>query len=157
MELYPLACGAAALFSSAYRFTEMQDFNDFFTECDRGPRLNRLAGFFAETAAGRNGMPVRKPTVDMRLFPNDPLLHRFVELHSRRQGFFDQHYHSSIPYRLEEECRMAHALFRYGQISSTDISFYSLGTAEGTMARTLSELSHGKIRSLSCSPNEENL
>lgn len=134
----------------------MQDFNDFLNECDRGPRLNQLAGFFTETAAGRNGMPVRKPTVDTRLFPNDVLLHRFVELHSRRQGFFDQHYHGSIPYRLEEECRMAHALFRYGQLSPTEISLYSLGTAEGTMARTLSELSRGKIQSLSCSPNEEN-
>ncbi|MCO5148578.1 MULTISPECIES: class I SAM-dependent methyltransferase [unclassified Shinella] len=134
----------------------MQDFDDFFSECDRGPRLNQLAGFFTETAAGKNGMPIRKPIVDTRLFPNDTLLHRFVDLHARRQGFFDQHYHSSIPYRLEEECRMAHALFRYAQLSPTDVLLYSLGTAEGTMARTLSELSNGKIQSLSCSPNEEN-
>ena len=135
----------------------MQNFSDFFNECDRGPRLNQLANFFSDTAAGKNGMPVRKPVVDTRLFPADTILHRFVDLHARRQGFFDQHYHTSIPYRLEEECRMAHALFRYAQLSPTDVLLYSLGTAEGTMARTLSELSHGKIQSLSCSPNEENL
>lgn len=134
----------------------MQDFSDFLTECDRAPRLNNLAGFFSETAAGRGGVPIRKPVVDMRLLPNDNLLHRIVELHARRQGFFDQHYHGSIPYRLEEECRMAHALLRYSQQSTRDISLYSLGTAEGTMARTISELGQGKIRSLSCSPNEEN-
>jgi hypothetical protein len=134
----------------------MQDINEFCTECDLGPRLNQLAGFFSETAAGKSGVPVRKPVIDTRLLPDDALLHRLIELHSRRQGNFDQHYHGSIPYRLEEECRMAHALLRYAQLGFSDVSLYSLGTAEGTMARTLSELSRGKIQSLSCSPNEEN-
>lgn len=134
----------------------MQDFNEFLNECDRAPRLNHLAGFFAETAAGLGGVPVRRPIVDARLLPHDALLHRIVDLHSRRQGFFDQHYHGSIPYRLEEECRMALALQRYAQTNTANISLYTLGTAEGTMARTLSEISQGKIQSLACSPNEEN-
>ena len=51
---------------------------------------------------------------------------------------------------------MAHALLRYSQLNTNDVLLYSLGTAEGTMARTLSEMSRGSIRSLSCSPNEEN-
>lgn len=134
----------------------MQDLRDFLNECDRAPRLNQLRGFFADTAAGRGNAPSRRPYGDMRLLPADPLLQQFVDLHYRRQGFFDQHYYSSIPYRLEEEYRMAYALLRYAQQSPENISFYSLGTAEGTMARTLSELSAGKIQSLSCSPNEEN-
>jgi len=138
------------------RFYAMQDFEEFFAECDRAPRLNHMAGFFAQTAAGKGGVPARKPVADMRLLPNDNLLDRLVELHARRQGYFDQHYHSSIPYRLEEEYRMAHALLRYSQQSVEDVSIYSLGTAEGTMARTLSELGQGKIQSLSCSPNKEN-
>ena len=58
----------------------MQAFTDFIAECDRGPRLNKLAGFFPETAAGKGGMPIRKPAVDTRLLPYDTLLHRFVEL-----------------------------------------------------------------------------
>jgi SAM-dependent methyltransferase len=134
----------------------MQDFSEFYKECDQSPRLNQLAGFFAETAAGKNGMPRRKPVVDMRLMPNDAILHQLVEIHARRQGFFDQHYHASIPYRLEEECRMAHALLRYSQTRPNALLFYSLGTAEGTMARVISEMSGGKIQSLACSPNEEN-
>jgi len=134
----------------------MQDFSEFFEECDRGPRLNQLTGFFTATAAGMSGMPLRKPVVDMRLMPHDILLQNFIELHSRRQGFFDQHYLASIPYRIEEECRMAHAILRYSQMVSGELLLYSLGTAEGTMARTLSEITGGKIRSLSCSPNEEN-
>lgn len=134
----------------------MQDFGDFFEECDQGPRLNQLAGFFGETAGGKSGMPLRRPAVDMRLLPNDALLHQLIELHSRRQGFFDQHYHASIPYRLEEECRMAHGLLRYGQTRPDGLFVYTLGTAEGTMARVISEMSGGNIQSLACSPNEEN-
>ncbi len=134
----------------------MQDFENFIRECDFAPRLNQLEGFFSKTAAGENGVPVKKPIADRRLLPDDDLLHRFVSLHERRQGYFDQHYHSSIPYRLEEECRMAYTLLKYSLPNMQEVSLYSLGTAEGTMARTLSELSHGKIQSLSCSPNEEN-
>lgn len=134
----------------------MQDLNQFIEECDKGPRLNQMADFFTETAAGKAGMPVRKPAVDMRLMPHDALLHSLADMHSRRQGHFDQHYHASIPYRLEEECRMAHALLRYSQTRPNDLFVYTLGTAEGTMARVISEMSGGKIQSLACSPNEEN-
>jgi hypothetical protein len=134
----------------------MRGLDDFLTECDHGPRINELADFFALTAAGKSGMPVRKPIADTRLLPNDELLRDLVSLHAARQGFFDQHYHGSIPYRLEEECRMAFAVLKYARDRSAPVSLYSLGTAEGTMAITLSEFSEGQIFSLSCSPNEEN-
>lgn len=134
----------------------MRGLDDFLAECDLGPRINELAGFFAATAAGQSGMPVRKPTVDTRLLPGDEQLRHLVALHAARQGFFDQHYHGSIPYRLEEECRMAYAVLKFARYRSAPLSLYSLGTAEGTMARTLSELSGGRIRTLSSSPNEEN-
>ncbi|WP_214476782.1 class I SAM-dependent methyltransferase [Mesorhizobium sp. dw_380] len=134
----------------------MRSLKDFLAECDQGPRINQLAGFFAATAAGKSGMPVRKPQADARLLPSDELLRDLVRLHAARQGFFDQHYHGSIPYRLEEECRMAHAVLNYARRRGTALSLYSLGTAEGTMARTLSEFSDGQILSLSCSPNPEN-
>ncbi|TJV53488.1 MAG: class I SAM-dependent methyltransferase [Mesorhizobium sp.] len=134
----------------------MRGLDDFLAECDRGPRINELTGFFAATAAGQSGMPIQRPSVDARLLPSDALLRGLVGLHAARQGFFDQHYHGSIPYRLEEECRMAYAVLKYARYCQDRLSLYSLGTAEGTMARTLSELSGGKIRSLSCSPNAEN-
>lgn len=83
-------------------------------------------------------------------------MNRFVHLHQQRRGPFDQHYHRSIPYRLEEECRLGHAILQYGQKKSGSLHLYSLDTAEGTMARTLSELAEGRIESLCCSPNHEN-
>lgn len=51
---------------------------------------------------------------------------------------------------------MALALLKYANRRPEGLLLYSLGTAEGTMARALSELSEGKIRSLCCSPNHEN-
>ncbi|MER9316275.1 class I SAM-dependent methyltransferase [Mesorhizobium sp. M0659] len=134
----------------------MRGLNDFLAECNHGPRINELAGFFAATAAGKSGMPLRRPLADARLLPGDELLRDLVALHASRQGFFDQHYHGSIPYRLEEECRMAYAVLKYARLRNTPLSLYSLGTAEGTMARTLAEFSAGQILSLSCSPNPEN-
>ena len=134
----------------------MRGLDQFLAECDRGPRINGLTGFFAATASGKSGMPIRKPVADTRLLPRDKLLHNLVKLHAARQGFFDQHYHGSIPYRLEEECRMAHAVLKCARLRGAPLSLYSLGTAEGTMARTLSEFSEGQVRTLSCSPNAEN-
>jgi hypothetical protein len=134
----------------------MRRIDDFLAECDRGSRINELAGFFAATAAGRSGMPIQKPVIDTRLFPPDALLRDLICLHATRQGHFDRHYHSSIPYRLEEECRIAYAVLKYARHYSEPFFLYSLGTAEGTMARTLSELSYGQVRTLSSSPNAEN-
>lgn len=134
----------------------MRDFSSFLQECEDAPRLNELSSFFAATAAGRAGKPIREPQVDRRLLKGDDLLDSFVSLHERRRGPFDQHYHSSIPYRLEEECRLGHAILQYSQGMSEQLHLYSLGTAEGTMARTISELADGRVESLSCSPNIEN-
>lgn len=134
----------------------MQDFDRFLDECERAPRLNELYGFFSTTAAGHKGMPVRRPNLDLRLLPGDRVFREFAALHNLRQGPFDQHYLSSIPYRFEEECRIGSAILKYARSRRTGLALYSLGTAEGTMARTICELGQGKIESLSCSPNIEN-
>lgn len=134
----------------------MQDYSSFLEECDRAPRINELSEFFASTAAGRSGSPIKQPQVDRRLLAGDELLDRFVKLHEQRRGPFDQHYHSSIPYRLEEECRLAHAVLLYSSGQPGSLNLYTLGTAEGTMARAIAELAEGRVQTLSCSPNVEN-
>ncbi|NTG05127.1 class I SAM-dependent methyltransferase [Agrobacterium rhizogenes] len=135
----------------------MQEFDDFIEECERAPRLNELQGFFSATAAGHAGMPIRRPNLDHRLLPRDLTFRQFTALHPVRQGPFDQHYLSSIPYRFEEECRIGSAMLKYARSTKGVLKVYSLGTAEGTMARVISELGGGRIETLSCSPNVENL
>lgn len=134
----------------------MQDFTQFHEECERGARLNELADFFSSTAAGRAGVPIRRPSLDYRLLERNPETERFAALHAVRQGPFDQHYLSSIPYRYEEEIRLGTAILRYSSAGQPPLTLYSLGTAEGTMARTISELADGRVLSLSCSPTIEN-
>ncbi|WP_349254316.1 class I SAM-dependent methyltransferase [Rhizobium sp. CB3171] len=135
----------------------MHEFDDFLEECDRAPRLNELSEFFSTTASGRAGMPSRPPQLDRRLFPLDLTFRRFSALHPLRQGPFDQHYLSSIPYRFEEECRMGCAILKYARARKGRLNLYTLGTAEGTMARVIAELGNGRVETLSCSPNIENL
>jgi hypothetical protein len=136
---------------------DMRDFSTFFEECERAPRLNELSEFFSTTASGRAGMPVRPPWLDHRLFPQDLTFRRFSTLHPLRQGPFDQHYLSSIPYRFEEECRLGCAILKYARVRKGRLSIYTLGTAEGTMARVIAEIGNGRVETLSCSPNIENL
>jgi SAM-dependent methyltransferase len=135
----------------------MHNLRAFIDECESAPRLNALSSFFASTAAGLSGAPSRRPKVDRRMLPDHETFRQFLNLHQQRQGPFDQHYLCSIPYRFEEECRLGCAILRYAQVERNQLAFYSLGTAEGTMARTISELGGGCLSSLSCSPNIENL
>lgn len=135
----------------------MINFDDFQAECDRGPRINQMTAFFAATAAGESGMPSSEPKVNGRLLPRDRLMQRLIDLHEARHGFFDLHYHASIPYRLEEEMRMAYAIFKYAYHRATPLILYTMGTAEGTLARILAEIADGHVKTLSCSPNVENL
>jgi hypothetical protein len=134
----------------------MQDFADFIEECEHSLRLNELAEFFSATAAGLSGRPLKQPRVDERFLPRHPTVKEFISLHETRQGPFDHHYLASIPYRSEEECRMGCAILRYAREHSHTLKLYCLGTAEGTMARTVCELAGGGVESLSCSPNVEN-
>lgn len=137
--------------------SQMLDIDQFNAECDKGARINAMADFFSSTAAGRSGMPAIRPVADHRLMRQSDLMRQLTDLHVRRQGFFDLHYHASIPYRLEEELRMAYAIFKYAMERPSPLSLYTMGAAEGTMARVLSELACGRIKSLSCSASEENL
>ncbi|MBB3386239.1 MULTISPECIES: class I SAM-dependent methyltransferase [unclassified Rhizobium] len=135
----------------------MPEFDDFIAECDRAPRLNELSEFFSTTASGQAGKPIRQPKLDRRFFPPDLTFRRFSALHPLRQGPFDQHYLSSIPYRFEEECRMGCAILKYMRARKRKLKLYTLGAAEGTMARVIAELADGRVEALSCSPNIENL
>ncbi|WP_234942450.1 hypothetical protein J4T85_034395 (plasmid) [Sinorhizobium medicae] len=137
----------------------MSSNQSFTSECDRAPRLNEMAEFFSTTAAGRSGVPLKMPDVDHRLFEGDPALAEFIDAHRLLWGNFDPHYFSSIPYRLEEEARLGDAMFRYGMATGRadrPATFYVLGSAEGTFARTLAQAGQGCFRTLSCSPNKEN-
>ncbi len=125
------------------------------------PRLNAFAPFFERTASGLGAMPDRDiPVPDMRLLDYDLQCMTFWDTHRRLWGHFDKHYFASIPYRLEEECRLgaailAHCLHVWGYSGRT-ATFYSLGAGAGTLARALARLGDGRLETLCCSPTDGN-
>ncbi|KAF4769405.1 hypothetical protein N7455_008868 [Penicillium solitum] len=135
---------------------QRRDWSSFIAQCNRAPRLNEFKRFFSDTAGGRSGQPLEHPQVDRTLLPEDELLDWMIRLHEQRRGRFDPHYHASIPYRVEEACRLGRAILLYSQSIPRPLHLYSIGSAEGTMARTVAELGQGRVESLACSPNVEN-
>lgn len=125
------------------------------------PRLNDFAAFFERTAAGQGGAPdLGEPQIDLGLLDFDLEATVFADTHRRLWGPFDFHYFASIPYRLEEECRLGPALLRTAlrtwaqNLRSARV--YTLGTGTGCLARTLALLGAGRIEALCCSPTAAN-
>lgn len=125
------------------------------------PRLTSFAPFFERTASGQGGAPdLAEPELDMSLLDFDLDTAVFSDTHRRLWGKFDSHYFASIPYRLEEECRLGAAMLSFAlrtwvrNVSATTI--YTLGTGTGCLARTLATLGDGRIETLCCSPTASN-
>lgn len=125
------------------------------------PRLTSLAEFFERTAGGQGGAPDRAlPAADLGLLDFDLDCAVFSDTHRSLWGPFDRHYFASIPYRLEEECRLGSALLalglrRWGQ-TQVPTKIYTLGTGTGCLARTLAAFGGGRIETMCCSPTAAN-
>ncbi|WP_107677858.1 class I SAM-dependent methyltransferase [Agrobacterium sp. LAD9] len=127
----------------------------------RAPRLNEFADFFEKTASGLSGAPeygAPAASADLLQFDLDCL--SFADTHRRLWGKFEQHYFASIPYRLEEECRIAAAAFRFclrvWAEESRPATLYTLGAGAGSLSRSLAKLGDGRINTLNCSPTIAN-
>ena len=75
--------------------------------------LRFAADFFEKTALGELGEPNNTYLGDINLFKNDEKMSSFYLNHRKLQGQFDKHFYSSIPFILEEECRVGSALKDY--------------------------------------------
>lgn len=127
----------------------------------RAPRLNEFAAFFEATASGIENQPdIAVPNVDRDLLADDLDCLIFADTHRRLWGPFDNHYFASIPFRLEEECRLGAAILAFSQKTWSRTgrasTFYSLGAGAGTLARAIAKLADGRIDTLCCSPTEGN-
>lgn len=89
------------------------------------------------------------------MFTN-PSQTEFSKLLLRNSGAFVKHYFASIPYSLEEECRLGTTVLNIAKRYPAPLNVYCLGMAEGAMARTISQLSNGKINTLTTSPTAAN-
>jgi tRNA (cmo5U34)-methyltransferase len=125
------------------------------------PRLNAFANFFEKTASGLEGAPeLGAPMLAEDLLSYDLECLIFADTHRRLWGKFEHHYFASIPYRLEEECRLGAAIFRFClKAWATDnrcATLYTLGAGAGSLTRSLAKLGDGRIKTLNCSPTDGN-
>lgn len=127
----------------------------------KAPRLNSFATFFEQTASGLGGAPdLGRPEPEMDLLSFDLGCMTFWDTHRRLWGHFDAHYFASIPYRLEEECRLGAAILSFAEKTwasrGRPATIYTLGAGAGTLARALARLGDGRLKTLNCSPTDGN-
>ena len=126
-------------------------------------RSNRLAGHFesfSHLASGHEGRPITRVQLEADLLGFDRECLDYAAVRALHAGVFNEHFVASLPYILEEQCRLGAALLRHATWLAMEkrrpASYYTLGDGAGVTARALSEASHGEIATLVCSPNVEN-
>ncbi|OGE56378.1 hypothetical protein PENARI_c003G12220 [Penicillium arizonense] len=153
----------AAIASQVLPTTTKRDFTSFCDECNSAPRINQLLNWFESTARGQTGRTIKNPEVDKRLFDkalleqNGERFAQFLEVFNtiKQSSLFVNHYYASIPYRIEENCRLGNAVIHYSQqVPSRPLLYRSVGTGDSSMARSVAEFSEGSVEALCCSPNE---
>lgn len=120
------------------------------------PRIGSMATFFDNTASGVAGRPQSPYRGCEKNFNGNSSCIEFYKEHCYQRGIFDDHFFSSIPYILEEECRLGSNILSY-LLKRSGGCLYTLGTAEATMARTIGKLGGGQITTFSCTPTQSNL
>lgn len=127
------------------------DFDDFIQRNKHGPRLTVLSGFFQGVTRGESGMPDRDVKADRRLFFGDKLTEQFCDEYERRICSFSRHFLPSIPFMLENECRLGAALIEFGKAVAQPgerLKMYNISNAEGTFARTLADFPGSRFSTL---------
>jgi hypothetical protein len=136
------------------------DIAAYLGQAQTAPRITSMLGNFSDLVTGRKGRPGCPVTLDETLLGHDMAALRFADIRARHAGVFNQHFVTSLPYILEEQCRFGAAVLDYAEWlheqEGRPLDFYGLGDASGVMGRALAEAGAGKIRSLTCSPNIEN-
>lgn len=123
------------------------------------PRLTTCFDDFGELVRGDQGVPRHHVALDAKLLHHDRPAMEFAAVREAYSGHFSRHFVASVPFVLEEQCRMGAALLGYGRClrdsTSGSVSVYTLGDGPGVMARALSTASAGDIATLNCSPNPD--
>ncbi len=137
------------------------NFEDIRNQLLKGPRVNVLMDHFEDIASAKNQIPTQK-VEPLETFLESAENQKYYRIFKRNMGAFFHHAVASIPFVLEEHCRVniavssfAKELFKEKQIKEP-FTLYELSAADGTNARSLAEYSEGLIRTLTDTPNQAN-
>lgn len=140
----------------------MRDFDRHIANWKKGARLTDLSDEFEKLASGMTGVPaVDEVLPDFQLSDTDADILQFYRAYRKYSGKFNLHFLTSVPYILEEECRLGSALLRYllnlNKFKKRKVSLQTIGNAEGVIARTITKLGNGRISTLTNSPTVANM
>jgi hypothetical protein len=129
------------------------DFEEFVRKSRaNAPRLGVFSEFFREITQGKGrGMPVREVLADRAMFRGDRDVNAFCDEYERTMGHFNHHFVASIPYIMENECRVGVALVEYaGEIAREGelVRMYCIANGDGNFSRPVSGMPGSKILSL---------
>ncbi|MEB4589883.1 hypothetical protein VSS37_02725 [Candidatus Thiothrix sp. Deng01] len=127
------------------------NFDNFIQRNKHGPRLTVLSGFFQGVTRGESGMPDRDIAADRSLLFGDALTEQFCDEYERRICSFSRHFLPSIPFMLENECRLGAALVEFGKAvapAGERLKMYNISNAEGTFSRTLADFPGSRFTTL---------
>lgn len=141
----------------------LKDFEVIREELLNGPRLNNLMEHFENIASQKKQIP-KVEVMPIKEFLLSSLNSEYYQVFKKNCGPFFHHAIASIPYVLEEHCRVAIAINRYAKYKTNalrdrpegPLKFYELSGADGTNARTLGEFSKGLVKTLTDTPNQAN-
>jgi tRNA (cmo5U34)-methyltransferase len=112
-------------------------------------------------AGGIDQVPVARATGELHYLSGCDDLLAYHDIFQRNMGTFYRHYSASIPFVIEEQCRVGVGICRLAQrlTRNTDddfITFREMSVGDGANGRTMAEFSKGLIRTLSDSSSVHN-
>lgn len=120
----------------------------------------RLAEQFDQLAKGSRQVPKAPVDSHLKHLIQDKSIIEYHDILIRESGPLFKHFLASVPYILEELCRVGVAISRhvtsFEKAGDSNFSFLEADAFDGSNARTLASLSQGMISTLTTSPNKSN-
>ncbi|CAG8865612.1 hypothetical protein PS627_01531 [Pseudomonas fluorescens] len=120
----------------------------------------QLAEQFDQLAKGTRQVPKAPVDSHLKHLIQDKSIIEYHDLLIRESGPLFKHFLASVPYILEELCRIGVAISRYVASSENtgdpQFNFLDADAFDGSNARALASLSRGLINTLTTSPNQSN-
>lgn len=127
-----------------------------------GPRLNSLMPYFEKIANGSYQSPIAAVEPLAEFLENEKNK-EFCQAFLANIGTFFKHAVASIPFVLEEHCRISVAIIEMAKLENQKseakqpFTYHEISAGDGTIGRTIGELSKGLIQTLTDTPNSSNL
>lgn len=105
---------------------------------------------FEDISSGRIQAPIKEIEIAKEFVYGNTKLQRYCDEYRKNMGDFWKHYCASIPFIAEQQCRVGFAILEISRLSEKNkiLTFYEMGSQDGTHARTLAGEANGSIKTV---------